>query len=259
METIAESIYDHPKYYDLVFGSDCAAEMKFIQNVNKEFLDGSAKQLFEPACGTCRLMYGLAKKGFDVEGIDLNEKAVDFGNQRFKRVGKEQTAWVADMSDFAPRKKYDLAFNTINSFRHLATADAAEAHLSCMADGGKKDAIYLIGIHLNLTDGDMQDEESWAARRGHLSVLTHMWTESRDARERMDRFGIQFDIYTPTKQFRIEDVLSMRSYTRQQFLRMIEHEGSWNVEETFDFCYDIKKPIDVDDTTEDVVYVLRKK
>ena len=128
-----------------------------------------------------------------------------------------------------------------------------------MADGGKKDAIYLIGIHLNLTDGDMQDEESWAARRGHLSVLTHMWTESRDARERMDRFGIQFDIYTPTKQFRIEDVLSMRSYTRQQFLRMIEHEGSWNVEETFDFRYDIKKPIDVDDTTEDVVYVLRKK
>jgi hypothetical protein len=259
VETISESIYDHPKYYDLVFGSDCASEMKFIQKVNDGFLGGKAKQLFEPACGTCRLMYGLAKKGFGVEGIDLNEKAVDFGNARFKRAGMAQTAWVADMSEFKPKRKYDLAFNTINSFRHLPTANAAEAHLSCMAEGAKKNGIYLIGLHLNLTDGDMQDEESWAARRGHLSVLTHMWTESRDSKERMDRFGIQFDIYTPTKQFRIEDVLAMRSYTWQQFLRMIEHEGSWKIEETFDFRYDIKKPIDVDDTTEDVVFVLRKK
>ena len=105
----------------------------------------------------------------------------------------------------------------------------------------------------------MQDNESWAARRGHLSVLTNMWTESRDPEGRMDRFGIHFDIYTPTKQFRIEDVLAMRSYTWQQFQRMIEHEGSWNIEETFDFRYDIKNPIDVDDTTEDVVFVLRKK
>ena len=86
METIAESIYDHPKYYDLVFGSDCAAEMKFIQNVNKEFLDGSAKQLFEPACGTCRLMYGLAKKGFDVEGICLLYTSPSPRDQRGSRM-----------------------------------------------------------------------------------------------------------------------------------------------------------------------------
>ena len=117
METITESIYDHPKYYDLVFGSDCAAEMKFIQRINDTFLGGKARQLFEPACGTCRLIYGLAKKGFRVEGIDLNSKAVTFGNKRFQRAGLQETAWVADMADFKPTKKFDLAFNTINSFR----------------------------------------------------------------------------------------------------------------------------------------------
>ncbi|QEG23055.1 class I SAM-dependent methyltransferase [Mariniblastus fucicola] len=259
MEVITESIYDHPKYYDLVFGSDCAAEMKFIQQVNDEFLNGKAKRLFEPACGTCRLIHGLAKKGFSVEGIDLNEKAVDFGNKRFARASFPETAWVADMSDFAPKKKYDLAFNTINSFRHLTTAAAAESHLACMANGAKKNAIYLIGLHLNPMVGDMVDQESWAARRGHLSVLTHMWTESRDPKARMDKFGVHFDIYTPTRQFRIEDELAMRSYTWEQFLRMIELEGSWQVESAFDFTYKIDAPIEVDETTEDVVFVLRKK
>lgn len=259
METITESIYDFPKYYDLVFGSDCAAEMKFIQQVNDQFLGGKAKKLFEPACGTCRLMYGLVKKGFVVEGIDLNEKAVDFGNKRFARGKFAESAWVADMSNFKPRKKYDLAFNTINSFRHLSTAQAATSHLTCMANGAKKNGIYLIGIHLNPAVGDTVDQESWAARRGHLSVLTHMRTESRDPKARMDRFAINFDIYTPTKQFRIEDVLCMRSYTHQQFVRMIELEGSWEIESAFDFTYDIETPIVVDESTEDVVFVLRKK
>ena len=259
VEVITESIYDYPKYYDLVFGSDCAAEMKFIQQVNEQLLGGKAKQLFEPACGTCRLMYGLVKKGFNVEGIDLNDKAVEFGNKRFARAKFSETAWVADMSDFAPRKKYDLAFNTINSFRHLATAEAAASHLTCMAKGAKKNAVYLIGIHLNPIVGDTVDQESWAARRGHLSVLTHMWTESRDPKARMDRFGIHFDIYTPTKQFRITDVLCMRSYTHEQFIRMIELEGSWNIESAFDFSYEIDSPIEVDQSTEDVVFGLRKK
>ena len=259
LEVINQSIYDHPKYYDLVFGSDCAAELKFIQAVNERFLDGKAKQLFEPACGTCRLIHGLAKKGHRVEGIDLNEKAIEFGNKRFQRAGFPQTARVADMADFSPDRKFDLAFNTINSFRHLPTAKLAEAHLTCMAKGAKRNAVYLVGLHLNPVDGETVDEESWSARRGHLAVLTHMWTESRDAKARMDRFGIHFDIYTPTKQFRITDVLSMRSYTHQQFLRMIEHEGSWTIEAAFDFRYQIDSPIELDDASEDVVFVLRRK
>ena len=129
METVAESIYDHPRYYDLVFGADCAAELKFVCDIIEKHLGGNAKRLFEPACGTGRLLFGLAKRGFQVEGIDLNENAVEFSNQRFERHGLEPTAWVADMADFQSHRKWDLAFNTINSFRHLTTDESAVSHL----------------------------------------------------------------------------------------------------------------------------------
>lgn len=259
MEIVNESIYDHPRYYDLVFGSDCAAEIRFIHQINDQFLGGKAKQFFEPACGTCRLIHLLAKKGTAVEGIDLNEKAVQYGNQRFARHGLPETAWVADMSDFKPRRKFDLAFNTINSFRHLLKPAEAAGHLTCMANGAKSKGIYLIGLHLNPSVGEMVDGESWSARRGHLSVLTRMWTENRDKKNRLDRFGMHFDIYTPTQQFRIVDELKMRSYTHEQFFRMVELEGSWEIESAFDFSYRIEHPIEVDETTEDVIFVLRKK
>ncbi len=259
METVNESIYDHPRYYDLVFNADCAAELKFISDINKSYLNGKAKRLFEPACGTGRLLYGLAKRGFNVEGIDLNTKAVDFSNQRFKRHDLEPTAWVADMSDFRVRRKFELAFNTVNSFRHLTTAASSSNHLKCMAAGAKKGALYLLGFHLTPTTDEPTEGESWAARRGHLSVITKMWTADRDPKKRIERFGIQFDIYTPTKQFRIVDELAMRSYTHSQFNSFVKSQGDWEVAGTYDFAYQIEKPIKVDTASEDVVYVLRKK
>ncbi len=119
MEVLQESIYDHPKYYDLVFGADCAAEVKFILACGKKYLSKPPQRMFEPACGTGRLLFSLARRGFDVAGLDLNEKAVEFCNVRLKRHGFRPTAFVADMADFRIPRKFDIAFNTINSFRHL--------------------------------------------------------------------------------------------------------------------------------------------
>ncbi|MEM9585821.1 MAG: class I SAM-dependent methyltransferase, partial [Planctomycetota bacterium] len=103
MEVLQESIYDHPKYYDLVFGADCAAEVKYILACDQRYGRGNAKRFFEPACGTGRLLHALAKRGHQVGGLDLNPKAIEFCNQRLARHGFEPTTFVGDMSDFRVR------------------------------------------------------------------------------------------------------------------------------------------------------------
>ncbi len=259
MEVLNESIYDHPKYYDLVFGADCAAEVKFILACGDKYLSKPPRRLLEPACGTGRLLFALAKRGFDVAGLDLNEKAVKFCNNRFRRHGFEATAFVADMSDFRVSGKYDLGFNTINSFRHLDSESAAEAHLECMARAIRVGGLYLLGVHLTPTEVPPSETESWAARRGHLSINTFMWTNERDPARRVERFGIQFDIHSPSRSFRIADELVLRSYTADQMERLIKDSPDWENVETYDFGYDISDPITVDGASEDVVYVLKRK
>ncbi|TWU41412.1 dTDP-3-amino-3,4,6-trideoxy-alpha-D-glucopyranose [Novipirellula aureliae] len=257
-EILNESIYDHPKYYDLVFGADCAAEVKFIQACGKQWMNRQPKKLFEPACGTGRLLNALAKKGFEVAGLDLNPKAVAFCNERFKRHGLQESVFVADMADFTTKKTFDLAFNTINSFRHLATERSARAHLQCLGKTIRKGGLYLLGIHLTPTAVTPSETESWSARRGHLSINTHMWTNDRNTKTRMERFGIRFDVHRPSGSIRIEDELVLRSYTPKQMDRLIASSGCWETIATYDFGYDIDEPIDVDSTTEDVIYVLRR-
>ncbi|MDA8745075.1 class I SAM-dependent methyltransferase [Rubripirellula amarantea] len=260
LAVLDESIYDHPKYYDLVFGADCAAEIKFILACGEAHLrGGSIKRLFEPACGTGRLIQAFAKKGFEVSGLDLNPHAVAFCNARFRRHGFPESAFVADMADFKVKRKSDIAFNTINSFRHLNSERAARDHLNCMAQAVRKGGLYLLGVHLTPTDVAPSETESWSARRGHLSINTHMWTVGRDPKSRVERFGIYFDVHRPSESFRIIDELVLRSYTPKQMDSLIESSDGWEVIETYDFSYELDEPIEVDSTTEDVVYVMRRK
>ena len=121
MEVINDSIYNHPRYYDLIFGADCAAETRFICDVNQKYLKNRATRLFEPACGTGRLMYYLAKRGFEVEGIDLNHKAIEFSNQRSKRYDLPQTAFVANMVEFQAKRKWTWPSIQLTAFDTLPT------------------------------------------------------------------------------------------------------------------------------------------
>ncbi|TWU40788.1 class I SAM-dependent methyltransferase [Novipirellula artificiosorum] len=259
VETINESIYDHPKYYDLVFGADCAAEVSFIQACGEQWMDRPPKRLFEPACGTGRLIHSLAKKGYQVDGLDLNPKAVTFCNDRLRRHGFHESAFVGDMADFSVPWKCDLAFNTINSFRHLCSEREARGHLQCLGKVVRPGGLYLLGVHLTPTAVEPSETESWSARRGHLSINTHMWTEDRNTKTRLERFGIRFDVHRPTGSVRIVDELVLRSYTPKQMNRLIASAECWEAIATYDFGYDMTDPIDVDATTEDVVYILRRK
>ena len=86
-----------------------------------------------------------------------------------------------------------------------------------------------------------------------------MWTKHRNKKSRIERFGIQFDVHSPSRSFRILDELVLRSYTPAQMNRLIRSSEYWECVATYDFAYDLEDPIEVDATTEDVVYVLRRR
>ena len=215
-------------------------------------------RMLEPACGTGRLLYRMAKSGCHAAGLDLNEKAIKYCNQRLKKNGLPETAWVADMCDFTVDKPYDLAFNTINSFRHLGTEAAAVDHLNAVAGAIRPGGVYALGLHLQPRKGEHTEEESWTARRGHLQVNTHMWPRDKDRKKRIERYNIRFDIYQPTGHMQINDCLVLRSYTAAQFDKLLAACPAWTVAETYDFRYSIDDPIEIDDRTEDIVYILKR-
>jgi len=258
-EIIQGHLYDYPKYYDLVFGSDWKAEYQFLQACFAQYSKRKITRIFEPACGTGRLMVKLAASGYEVAGNDLNPYAVQFCNDRLKRRGFPQSAVVGDMAAFKVKRKFDAAFNMINSFRHLQTEREAVAHLQCIANGLAKGGVYALGLHLTPTVGERINEESWSARRGNLAVLSTMWSEKLDLKKRAEHIGMTFDIYTLTKHFRIEDRMVYRTYTARQFDSLLKKVPELDLLETYDFMYEMSHPVTITPESEDIVFILRRK
>lgn len=258
METIPGHLYDYPKYYDLIFGSDWAAEFKFLKQCFSKYASRSVNRIFEPACGTGRLLIQFAKAGYEVAGNDLNEKAIEYCNERLERHGYPTTAFVGDMADFTVKKKFDAAYNLINTFRHLPSEATAEAHFRCVADALNKGGLYLLGLHLIPKTPQKCTSETWSAKRGPLSVVSNLWSIETNLKKRVERIGVTYDVSTPARTFRIEDETAFRTYTAEQMYDLISTEPRLRLVETFDFRHDIDWPIEITADTEDVIYLLKR-
>ena len=162
------------------------------------------------------------------------------------------------MTNFKVSSKYCAAFNTINSFRHLEQHTQSHNHLACMAKGLKRWDLYS-RLHLSPKTGEASEEESWIARRGHLCVQTSMWLVNRNLKQRYERFHMRYDIWTPTNHETLNDEFNFRTYTKKQFEEeLLKGIPEFEIAATYDFGYDLNHPIEVDDHSEDVVYILKK-
>ena len=259
MKTLPGGLYDYPTYYDLVFGSDWKAEYDFLMACFERHSDRPIRRVFEPACGTGRLLYRLGRAGWSVSGLDLNPKSVEFCNRRLARHGLPQTCFTGDMTAFRLEQPVDAAFNMINSFRHLVDSRQPAEHFECMAEALTPGGLYVLGFDLTPTEGESLDEESWSARRGHLGVTTHLQSLGRDVKRRVETFRLTCDVYTPTERYRIEERLRFRTYTQRQFKALLKQVGKFELAAAYDFSYDIDAgPIRIDASTQDVVVVLRR-
>ena len=258
-ELVVDSLYNYPKYYELIFGSDWKDEYHFLLDCFAQHGRRQLQKIFEPACGTGRLLFRLGVKGFEVSGLDLNAHAVEYCNQRLQKQGLPASVFVGDMCDFRLKEPVDLAFNMINSFRHLSSEAQALAHLRCTAKALGTGGLYLLGLHLTPTRGVPTSEENWTARRGQLSVRSDLQTVRLDRRRRQEHLHMQFDITTPSKRLRLAEDLVFRTYTWAQMRKLLDEVSELELCETYDFRYDLSQPVVIDPETEDVVFVLRKK
>jgi SAM-dependent methyltransferase len=257
-KTIRGSVYDYPKYYDVLFGADWQQEYDFLLDCFEQHAQRQVEYLFEPACGTGRLLIKFAQAGYEVSGNDLNPKAVEYCNARLARHEFPPAVVVGDMADFRRLSKGDAAFNTINSFRHLDSEAKAESHLQCVARALAKGGLYVLGLHLTPMTPQACTEESWHAQRGRLIVNSRMKSLQVDRRRRQEPVSLELDVSTPTQRFRLKDEFIFWTYTGAQMHRLLGRIRDLELVETYDFNYDLEAPIRVNRSTEDVVYVLRK-
>ena len=167
--------------------------------------------------------------------------------------------YTGSMTDIkAYRYKYDGAYCTVDTFRHLLTESEAQAHLEQMAETLKKGAIYVLGLHLLPSCGITSSVVRWKNSRGRLNVHTTMTVLDINRKKREETLSVSLLVHSGKTTHRIRSIYKLRTYTLRQLRLLIRRTGKFDILSTYDNLYDLNRPITPDNSTEDIIFLLRK-
>ncbi|QDT10555.1 class I SAM-dependent methyltransferase [Planctomycetes bacterium K23_9] len=253
--------YDHPEYFDLIFADETDAEVAFFEAAFEKFAGRTIQSVFEPGCGSGRLIAAMVDLDYEATGLDLNQKMLDFLAARLEKTGHSAELIRGDMSAMKLPKTYDAAFCTFNTFRHLLTEEDVVGHLRSLADHIEPGGLYILGFHIIPLDADEEEVEQWEASNDDFTVDATLAVIEFDRDNRREKLKVTIDVtHKDGSTDQIETVFPLRLYTCDEASEMLQSVNDvWEIAGIYDFDYDIDEERDMDDDLCDAVFVLRRK
>jgi SAM-dependent methyltransferase len=255
---LVANCYGYPQYYDIAFQAYTQREADFIDAACRKYCPFVARRLVEPACGTGRLITGLATRGYQMIGFDLSEPALRYLRRRLARRLLHAETFRAEMSNFRLARPVDAAYCTFNTFRHLLTEQAARGHLKCIADSLRPGGIYILGLHLLPLDGKEENVWHWTEQRRETKVTITLRPLRIHLRSRTENLRVCMLVRRGSKELSLCYEFQFRTYTARQFRRLLDSVSSLELCDVYDFRYDIREPIALNDEMAYQVLVLRR-
>ncbi len=259
MGTIEANWYDYPQYFDMAFRDETRSERAFLEAVFRKYCLSPVRRVLELGCGGGRLVVALARRGFDVTGLELNRKSLDYARQRLQRRGLRAKLLHADMANFQLRRPVDAAVCTWNTFRHLTTEQSARRHLRSVARCLQPGGVYVLGLHLLPLYVSEQCVERWSARHGRTKVSVTLRVITTDRRRRIEVLRATMRVQAGSRELALRSEFPLRMYTATQFRKLLATVPELELCDVFDFWYDVEHPLKLDDEITDTVFILRKR
>lgn len=251
--------YDHPEYYEAIFGTDTERQMDFLQEVNRRYGTGGRLWL-EPACGAGRLVAEGARRGLQVVGYDISEKMLGHARARLTPALRRKVRLHPSRMEtfFQPELegRVDLAFNLVSTFRYLDSEAAALAHLEGTRRLLKPEGLYVLGFHLTDYEREKPEHERWVERLGKDTVVCNTREGLPERRRRRSSMRNRLRITGPEKDLLIETHWYFRTYDLAQARRLFRNAG-FQVRVVYDFDYQIDVPRKRGELRLDSIFVLQ--
>lgn len=169
---MANTIYDYPLYYDILFGWDRAGEAAFYDRLFNLADIGSDEPILEVASGTGEIAVRLARLSRPVVALDIRADMLAHLREKASAMRVAVRTICDDMRSFSDIVSYGGAFNPLSSFRLLHTDDDAGRHLDAMAAAIRSGGIYVLDLDFRerMDEPPVTTTEEWLMRRGDISI-----------------------------------------------------------------------------------------
>lgn len=163
-------------YYDTMQSDmDCIAWADFISILIKRHSGRAVESITDLGCGTGSVTIELAKKGYDMTGIDSAEEMLA---QASSKEGSEEVFWsVQDITDFDIGGKSDCFISTLDTVDHITDGEALERLFASVGDKLEDGGLFIFDA---ITEHHLADTLSDNIFYEDYDDFTLLWVNSFD-------------------------------------------------------------------------------
>jgi SAM-dependent methyltransferase len=212
-------LYDDPALYDILHAPGTAAEIDVLERVERTHGEPGGAW-YEPACGTGRYLRVAAGRGRRVAGYDANPGMVAYARRRLGRRVRRGTMTDPE----APgglAGRVGLAFNLVNTVRHLAADRDLLAHFAQVAGLLRPGGLYVVGISLTDYATAQEEEDVWEAARGPCRVTQLVNYLPPAPGSRVETVVSHLLVRRPRGTEHHDDTYGLRTYDTRQWRRVL--------------------------------------
>jgi SAM-dependent methyltransferase len=205
---------DDAELYDIAFGWDVSAEVDWLF----ERL-GRPRTVFEPGCGSGRMLEAFERRGVDVAGIDVSARMLELARER---LGRDADLRLADMTDFELGRTFDGAISPINTLLHL-TPEQLARHLDCMARHVADGGAYLVQVGLASPDDERFAGSDWEESRDGTTLRCHWEDDEVDFERGISRQRSRIEVLSGDRAGEVlEEIHEMTLWTPATWRQAID-------------------------------------
>lgn len=195
----------------------------FLEKIIEKEYAHRPELLLDLACGTGRMTLELARRGYDMTGIDYSPEMLDVARGAAESEGKDILWLCQDMSEFELYGTVDFAVCCLDSINHLTAPEALERCFSLVHNYLIPGGIFVFDINGRYKFENIYAQNSYVMENDSSMCI---WQNDYDADSRICDFYITlFKEEKNGKYERYDEIQSERMYTIGEIEKMLEKTG----------------------------------
>ena len=132
------------KYYDIIYADkDYEKECDFLEEIFRKYSTFMPHRILDGGCGTGSHAVPLAKRGYEITGIDLSEEMINVAKEKAKRNGANIEFQTMDLRTFQLNKKFDAAICMFAVINYLTNNNDLPKTISNIRSHIKKNSLFI--------------------------------------------------------------------------------------------------------------------
>jgi len=192
----------NPELYEQGFSYRAIDEQ--VNFLDQIFKKNKCKKILDVACGHSPQGRLLAKRGYQVSGIDISKQLLKLGRKRAREEKVDVKFYNRDMSNFY-LEKFDAAYILFSSILHLYKKENLVSHFKSINRNLKKNGKYIIDLSSLPFNNPLKSKEI-RYTKGKLKTIINYYPK---------------DILNLTSSFEIKNLLNKKIVNKEKFTTLM--------------------------------------